>query len=53
MTVATKPRIGFLGVGWIGRHRMNALADSGAVEVAALADAAEASAVEAAADVAE
>ncbi|HET7369569.1 MAG TPA: Gfo/Idh/MocA family oxidoreductase [Gammaproteobacteria bacterium] len=33
-------RLGFLGLGWIGRHRMQALADSGLVEVAALADSA-------------
>jgi predicted dehydrogenase len=31
-------RLGFLGLGWIGRHRMRALADSGLVEIAALAD---------------
>ncbi|HEX6533329.1 MAG TPA: Gfo/Idh/MocA family oxidoreductase [Gemmatimonadaceae bacterium] len=36
----TRPRLGFLGVGWIGRHRMEAIARSGAAEVAALADAA-------------
>ena len=35
----TKPRIGFLGTGWIGRHRMNAIAESGAAEVAAIVDA--------------
>jgi predicted dehydrogenase len=33
-----KPRIGFLGVGWIGRHRMAAIVETGAVEVAAIAD---------------
>ncbi|WP_374471086.1 Gfo/Idh/MocA family protein [Phenylobacterium sp.] len=33
-----KPRIGFLGVGWIGRHRMEAIAATGAVEIAAVAD---------------
>jgi predicted dehydrogenase len=33
-----KPRIGFLGVGWIGRHRMEALARSGLVEITAIAD---------------
>lgn len=32
------PRVGFLGVGWIGRHRMQALVTSQAVEVAAVAD---------------
>ena len=35
----TKPRLGFLGVGWIGRHRMDAIAESGAAEIAAMADA--------------
>jgi predicted dehydrogenase len=35
-----RPRLGFLGVGWIGRHRMEAIARSGAAEVAAIADAA-------------
>ena len=33
MSVATKPRLGFLGLGWIGRHRLNAVRDSGAAEV--------------------
>lgn len=33
-----RPRLGFLGVGWIGRHRMEALARSGVVEVVAVAD---------------
>lgn len=38
--VATRrPRIGFLGVGWIGRHRMEAMLATGAVEAAAIADA--------------
>jgi predicted dehydrogenase len=32
------PRIGFLGVGWIGRHRMEAIAKSGAAQVAGIAD---------------
>ncbi|NEX93194.1 Gfo/Idh/MocA family oxidoreductase, partial [Caulobacter sp. 17J65-9] len=32
-------RVGFLGVGWIGRHRMRAMLDSGVVEAAAVADA--------------
>jgi len=35
---SSKPRVGFLGVGWIGRHRMQAILDTGAVEVAAVAD---------------
>ena len=33
-----KPRVGFLGVGWIGRHRMEAMLATGAVEAAAIAD---------------
>lgn len=32
------PRLGFLGVGWIGRARMEALARSGAAEIAMLCD---------------
>ncbi len=32
------PRLGFLGVGWIGRHRMGAIAESGHGRVAAVAD---------------
>lgn len=32
------PRIGFLGLGWIGRDRLRALADSGMAEIAAVAD---------------
>jgi predicted dehydrogenase len=33
-----RPKIGFLGVGWIGRHRMQAIVETGAVDVAAVAD---------------
>jgi predicted dehydrogenase len=33
-----KPRIGFLGVGWIGRNRMEAMVNTGAIEVAAISD---------------
>ncbi len=33
-----RPRLGFLGVGWIGRHRMQAIHETGLVEVAAIAD---------------
>ena len=36
--VSTKPRLGFLGVGWIGRSRLDAVAASGLAEVAAVAD---------------
>jgi predicted dehydrogenase len=34
----TKPRVGFLGVGWIGRHRMEAMLETGAIEAAAIAE---------------
>src|SRR5205085_2639471 len=44
----TRPRVGFLGVGWIGRHRMQAILDTGAVEAAAIADSSPAMAAEAA-----
>jgi predicted dehydrogenase len=33
-----RPRVGFLGVGWIGRNRLEALARSGLVEIAAVSD---------------
>ena len=33
-----KPRLGFVGVGWIGRNRMQAIVDSGAAEVVAIAE---------------
>lgn len=35
-----RPRLGFLGVGWIGRNRMEAIAKDGSAEIAAVADAA-------------
>jgi predicted dehydrogenase len=35
----TRPRVGFLGVGWIGRHRMQAIVETAAVEVVGIADA--------------
>ncbi len=38
MPEPAKPRLGFLGVGWIGRHRMEAIATSGDVAIAAIAD---------------
>jgi predicted dehydrogenase len=38
MAVATKPRLGFVGVGWIGRNRLEAVEASGIAEVAAVAD---------------
>ena len=33
-----KARVGFLGVGWIGRHRMEAMLHTGSIEAAAVAD---------------
>lgn len=33
-----RPRLGFLGLGWIGRMRLAALAETGAAEIHALAD---------------
>lgn len=33
------PRVGFLGLGWIGRLRLQALAEAGLVRIVALADA--------------
>ena len=35
-----RPRLGFLGVGWIGRHRMQAIVDSGVADVVAVCDSA-------------
>lgn len=32
------PRVGFLGVGWIGRHRMEGMLATGAIEAVAVAD---------------
>jgi predicted dehydrogenase len=36
--VATRPRVGFLGVGWIGRNRLEAIERSGVAEIAAVCD---------------
>lgn len=36
--MSRRPRIGFVGVGWIGRHRMEAILATGAVDAAAIAD---------------
>lgn len=33
-----KPRVGFLGVGWIGRSRMEAIIETGAVDVVGIAE---------------
>lgn len=39
LPATTRPaRLGFLGVGWIGRHRMEAILASGAAEAVAVAD---------------
>lgn len=38
-TLELRPRLGFLGVGWIGRHRMEAIANSGIADVVAISDA--------------
>jgi predicted dehydrogenase len=45
------PRLGFLGVGWIGRNRLTAVAKSGVATVAAVADADPDAAATAAAEV--
>jgi predicted dehydrogenase len=36
--VHTKPKLAFAGVGWIGRHRMQAAADSGLADIALISD---------------
>ncbi len=36
--MTARPRIGFLGTGWIGRQRMEAMVATGAIEAAAVAD---------------
>ena len=36
--ITTRPRIGFLGTGWIGRHRMQAMIDTGAIKPVAVVD---------------
>jgi predicted dehydrogenase len=36
--VTSRPRLGFLGIGWIGRQRLEAISGSGVAEVAAVAD---------------
>jgi predicted dehydrogenase len=39
LVLATKPlRLGFLGVGWIGRHRMKAILDTNLAQAVAIAD---------------
>jgi predicted dehydrogenase len=36
--VGRRPRLGFLGLGWIGLHRLAAIARAGAAEIVAVAD---------------
>src|SRR4051794_26117869 len=36
--IGEKPKLGFLGVGWIGRHRLEAVANAKAAEIAVIAD---------------
>ncbi|HEU4456386.1 MAG TPA: Gfo/Idh/MocA family oxidoreductase, partial [Longimicrobium sp.] len=38
VTPLRRPKLGFLGVGWIGRHRMEAIAEAGLGEIAAISD---------------
>ena len=45
----SRPRVGFLGVGWIGRSRLEAMLGSGLIDVAAVADPSNANAEAAAA----
>jgi predicted dehydrogenase len=44
--VATRPRLGFLGVGWIGRNRLDAIERSGLAEIAGVSDPAVADSVD-------
>jgi predicted dehydrogenase len=37
-TASARPRLGFLGLGWIGRHRLQAIAADGRAEAAVIAD---------------
>jgi predicted dehydrogenase len=36
--IATRPKLGFLGVGWIGQNRMKAIAENGVADVEAIAE---------------
>jgi predicted dehydrogenase len=38
IAAGTRPRLGFLGVGWIGLQRLDAISQSGIAEIAAIAD---------------
>jgi predicted dehydrogenase len=46
--IAAKPRLGFLGVGWSGRNRLEAVARSGVATIAAVSDCSRSLAAEAA-----
>jgi predicted dehydrogenase len=46
-----RPRLAFLGLGWIGRHRLRAIADTGRADIVAIADV-DPAAIEAAASIA-
>jgi predicted dehydrogenase len=37
-TSLARPKLGFLGVGWIGRHRLEAIAKTGVAEITAVSD---------------
>lgn len=36
--IATRPRLGFLGLGWVGRSRLDAIEAAGVAEIGAVAD---------------
>lgn len=38
VAMSRRPRVGFLGVGWIGRSRLEAIAEADVVEIVAVAD---------------
>jgi predicted dehydrogenase len=48
MKQVARPRLAFLGVGWIGRHRLDAVAQSGCAEIIAVGDAVHEAAAQAA-----
>ena len=48
---AVKPKLGFLGVGWIGRNRLEAISKCGKSSIVAICDASEKSALQAAGDI--
>lgn len=47
---SARPRLGFLGVGWIGRHRMESISQSGLANIVAIADTSPEAAAQAAAN---